>query len=59
MQAPRKEDTSDRWSFYIDESKDWRWRRTSINGMAVAVSAQSFKVRAECEADARHKGWKG
>jgi hypothetical protein len=56
--APTKSQT-DRWSFFIDEAKDWRWRRTSVNGLAVAVSVEGFRVRAQCEEDARKHGWKG
>ena len=57
-ESPKKSPT-DRWTFFADEHKDWRWRRTGANGFAAGASAQCFTSRAGCEADARAHGWKG
>lgn len=49
----------DKWEFYKDGEKKWRWRRTASNGRIVGASTQGYVNKADCEANARINGWKG
>ncbi|WP_064769883.1 hypothetical protein [Escherichia coli] len=31
---------NDKWEFYLDNSKEWRWRRTASNGRIVGASSR-------------------
>jgi uncharacterized protein YegP (UPF0339 family) len=33
---------NDKWDFYKDSAKEWRWRRTSPNGNIVGASTQGY-----------------
>ncbi len=54
-----KEVVMDRWEFYTDPKGEWRWRRVAPNGNIVGSSSESYKNRADCEANARRNGWPG
>lgn len=34
---------------YKDHKNEWRWTYHAINGLAIAVSSESYKRRADCE----------
>ena len=51
--------TQDKWDFYKDVRGEWRWRRTAPNGNIVGASAEGYKNRGDCEANARRNGWTG
>jgi uncharacterized protein YegP (UPF0339 family) len=50
---------SDSFKFYTDYKGEWRWERISSDGRVVATSSKAYKTKAECQADARSKGWSG
>jgi uncharacterized protein YegP (UPF0339 family) len=50
---------ADKWEFYQDAQKMWRWRRIAPNGEIVGASTEGFHNRADCEANARRNGWRG
>jgi uncharacterized protein YegP (UPF0339 family) len=50
---------SDSWKFYTDYKGEWHWERISSDGQVVATSSKAYKTKAECQADARSKGWSG
>ena len=50
---------ADKWEFYKDNNGEWRWRRIAPNGKIVGASAEGYKNKADCEANARRNGWPG
>ncbi|MFY0631186.1 MAG: DUF1508 domain-containing protein [Flavobacteriaceae bacterium] len=50
---------NDKWEFYQDSKKDWRWRRTAPNGRIVGASTQGYTNRTDCVDNARRHGYKG
>ncbi|PHV38585.1 DUF1508 domain-containing protein [Janthinobacterium sp. BJB304] len=50
---------NDKWEFYQDPSKGWRWRRTAANGKIVGASTQGYTNRVDCIANARIHGYTG
>lgn len=50
---------NDKWEFYQDAAKGWRWRRTAPNGNIVGASTQGYANRADCIANARRNGYAG
>ncbi|WKB82749.1 DUF1508 domain-containing protein [Cellulophaga lytica] len=49
----------DKWEFYQDISKEWRWRRTASNGRIVGASSQGYINKSDCIGNARRHGYKG
>jgi len=49
----------DHWEFYQDAKGEWRWRHVAANGKIVGASAEGFKTRAACVANARMNGYTG
>jgi uncharacterized protein YegP (UPF0339 family) len=49
----------DRWETYQDAKSEWRWRRTAPNGNIVGASAEGYKNREYCVANARRNGCTG
>ncbi len=49
----------DKWEFYQDASKEWRWRRTASNGKIVGASTQGYVNKSDCIDNARRHGYKG
>ena len=39
----------DKWEFYKDAKKQWRWRRTAPNGNIVGASSEGYVNKADCE----------
>ena len=46
----------DKWKFYQDAAKEWRWNRTASNGNILGASTEGYMNRSECEANARRNG---
>ena len=49
----------DKWEFYQDPQKQWRWRRTSPNGNIVGASSQGYANKSDCIANAQRNGYIG
>ena len=49
----------DKWDFYKDNNKEWRWRRTVTNGKIVGASSESYKQQADAVSNAEHYGYNG
>lgn len=49
----------DKWEFYQDTKREWRWRRIASNGKIVGASSQGYVNRADCVANAQRNGYKG
>ncbi|WP_108308397.1 YegP family protein [Metalysinibacillus jejuensis] len=47
----------DRWDFYKDNSREWRWRRTAANGKIVGASTQGYVNKSDCIANAKRNGY--
>ena len=50
---------NDKWEFYQDPNKEWRWRRIASNGRIVGSSSQGYVNRNDCVANARRNGYQG
>lgn len=48
---------TDRWEFYRDARKKWRWRLVAINGRIVAASTEGYLKRSDCIANAQRCGF--
>jgi len=49
----------DKWEFYQDASKSWRWRRVAGNGKIVGASSQGYTNKSDCVDNARRNGYSG
>jgi len=49
----------DKWEFYVDGKGEWRWRRIASNGRIVGASAEGYKNKSDCVANARRNGYTG
>ncbi len=49
--------TNDRWEFYQDARKKWRWRRVAVNGRIIAASTEGYVKRSACVNNARQSGY--
>jgi len=47
----------DRWEFYRDADRLWRWRRQARNGRIVGAAHLGFDDLADAQANARRFGW--
>jgi uncharacterized protein YegP (UPF0339 family) len=50
---------NDKWEFYQDSKKEWRWRRIARNGRIVGASTQGYTNKSDCIENARRNGYKG
>lgn len=48
---------NDKWFFYKDRRKEWRWVRIARNGKTVGAACEGYKNRQDCEGNARRNGW--
>lgn len=48
----------DKWEFYQDSSKLWRWRRTASNGRIVGASTQGYVNKSDCIDNAKRNGYR-
>lgn len=46
----------DKWTFYKDRKKEWRWRRVAANGRVVGAASEGYKHRVDCVANAKRNG---
>ena len=47
----------DKWTFYKDQRKEWRWKRQAPNGRIVGASSEGYKNRLDCFANAERNGY--
>ena len=45
--------------YYQDKKGEWRWRRKAVNGQVVGASSEGYKVRKDCQHNAKANGWPG
>ena len=50
---------NDKWEFYQDSAREWRWRRIAPNGTTVGASTQGYVNKSDCIANARRHGYSG
>ena len=50
---------SDKWEFYKDGNKKWRWRRTAPNGKIVGASTEGYVNKSDCIENAKRNGYIG
>ena len=48
---------NDKWEFSKNNLRKWRWRRITSNGEVVGSGPRGYKIKADCEANARYNGW--
>ena len=48
---------NDKWEFYQDSKKEWRWKRTAPNGKKVGASTEGYVNKSDCIANARRNGY--
>jgi uncharacterized protein YegP (UPF0339 family) len=48
---------NDRWEFYQDARKKWRWRRAAANGRIIAASTEGYVKRSACVDNAKKSGF--
>ncbi|MGK0188577.1 MAG: hypothetical protein ACI9R3_004388 [Verrucomicrobiales bacterium] len=46
----------DKWHFYQDKKREWRWKRVARNGRIVGSSSEGYKNRSDCIDNARRNG---
>ncbi len=56
IEASCRDLNGDKWEFYRDHLRDWRWRRTATNGRIVGASTEGYINRSDCESNARRMG---
>jgi uncharacterized protein YegP (UPF0339 family) len=49
----------DKWEFYQDPQRMWRWRRIASNGRVVGASTEGYTTRQACVENARRNGYTG
>lgn len=49
---------NDKWAFYKDASKEWRWNRKAPNGELVGASSEGYKRKKHCVENAERHGYK-
>jgi hypothetical protein len=49
----------ERWEFFQDGYKNWKWRKISADGQDIVDSAESYSTRKACVQNARQHGFKG
>jgi uncharacterized protein YegP (UPF0339 family) len=47
----------DKWEFYQESNDYWRWRRTAPNGNIVGASAEGYRNKSDCIANAKRNGY--
>ena len=50
-------DSSESWSFKINDDGRWFWERKTVEGKVILASAPKFSSLEECQADARTRGY--
>jgi uncharacterized protein YegP (UPF0339 family) len=57
--AKKQPGANDKFEFYKDNKKEWRWSRTAPNGREVGASSEGYKNKSDCEDNAKRLGWDG
>jgi uncharacterized protein YegP (UPF0339 family) len=47
----------EKWDFYKDYAKEWRWRRKTASGKTIGASPQGYKSKQECLDNAKQHGF--
>ena len=47
-----------KWEFYKDARREWRWQRVASNGRIVGSSNEGYKNKADCIKNAVRNGYK-
>lgn len=47
----------EKWDFYKDYAKEWRWRRKTASGKTVGASPQGYKSKQKCLDNAKQHGF--
>lgn len=50
---------TDKWEFYKDNARMWRWRRVASNGRIVGASTEGYVNKSDCIANARRNDYSG
>lgn len=50
---------NDKWEFYQDTKKEWRWSRIAPNGKIVGASTEGYINKSDCIANAKRNGYTG
>jgi hypothetical protein len=50
-------DSSESWSFKVDDDHRWRWERKAVDGTVLLASPAAFATLEDCQADARTRGY--
>ena len=53
---PGNKGAADKWDIYTDKKGEFRWRRTATNGEITGAASESYKSKADCEANAHRNG---
>ena len=48
---------NDKWKFYQDALREWRWTRTCSNGKIVGASSQGYKRKGDMMENAERMGY--
>ena len=46
----------DKWIFYLDRTKEWKWRRITKYGGIIGISPESYKNKSDCISNAQRNG---
>jgi uncharacterized protein YegP (UPF0339 family) len=46
----------DKWYFYKDRCREWRWKRVARDGRVVGVALKGYEHRIDCVGDAIRNG---
>ena len=49
--------SNDKWEFFKDAKKEWRWRRKAANGRIVGASSEGYKNKVDCVENAIRNGY--
>jgi uncharacterized protein YegP (UPF0339 family) len=49
----------EKWEFYQDGYKNWRWKMTNGDDVVILESAESYSTRKLCVQNARDRGFTG
>ncbi|MFH0883798.1 MAG: DUF1508 domain-containing protein [bacterium] len=49
----------DKWEYYRDKKKEWRWTRTANNGEIVGAATEGYVRRIDCLRNAYRNGYEG
>lgn len=56
---PKKMENKDKWTFYRDQSGEWRWKRQAGNNEIIGASSEGFTSKFNCSYNAKRNGYYG